>query len=276
MKKIAMSFLLIIISINIFVSCTTIKPSKEIPSESTNDKIVSFVEFLKFKVIDEVKLEEKYLFKKELLDNDEYKTIWDLQRALADDYVDKNIEVYKTTINNDKINYKNNNKSAETELYIMLSDGNIFGGYSIAEIKGEKKHFTLDGLDLDEFKTNKLLNPIIEVKNTDKDVITTDVFTGYLNANKKDWYFVQVSSLDREPVETWTDFSINRIKISNNNENFFTADIGYNIKITAESNYFAAGNGVAGDDYWINNKSNFFDLLKVGENKYVILTGYTG
>ena len=263
-----MSFILIIISVSILVGCTNNIPSKESISETPNEKIVAFVKFLRYNIVDEGKLVETYKLNKEILDKEEYKKIWDLQRASADDYMDKNIDVYKLTINN--------NKALETELYIMLLDGSIFGGYIIEEIKGEKKYFTLDGLDLESFETKKMVLPIIEVNSIDKEVIVSDLFKGYLNANKKDWYFVQVSKLDREPVEAWTDFKINKINILNDNEDFFTADIGYNIKTTKESNYFAAGNGEIGNDYWINNKGNFYDVLKVGENKYAIISGYSG
>lgn len=276
MKKFLMLLLSIVISASVFIGCTTTTPVKEDVHESISNKIISFVDFLDYSVIDEVELAQTYKFEKHLLGEDLFKTIWDLQRASSDDYINKIINIYKINVNSNKINSKNSHKTVKTELYIMVSDEDIFGGYSIAEIEGERKFFTLDSLDLDEFSALKKFYPIIEVSTIDKDVIITDLFTSYLNANREDWYFAEVMKLDREPVETWTDFNVNDIRISNDNEDFFTADISYNIKTTAESNYFAVGNGVVGDDYWINKKSNFFNILKVGENRYAILRGYTG
>ncbi|MBU3136224.1 hypothetical protein KPL39_08060 [Clostridium gasigenes] len=259
------------------VSCSRSKEllKKKVSTEVTKE-IGDFIEFMNYGYFDESEFVEKYTLTDRKLKDLPYSQIWDLQRASANDFMNEDIEVYKILVKNHRLSNLPGNKLNETEVFIMISDGHIMGGYSIPKLDTVGSVYSIDGWDNDELTNELKANPVVETKSTDKKIIATEVYTGYIKANSTDWRNVERNKLDREPIQTVLDYKITSINMTNEFDDFFTVSIGYDIKSVKESSQWVAGNGEDGPDNWIINKSGFADIMKVGKNKYIKIKGYTG
>ena len=116
---------------------------------------------------------------------------------------------------------------------------------------------------------------VSSISKEDKTEIARDLFDKYINENKTDWKQVEFQKLDRKPMVCFSDYKINYIKITGEEEKKFTAYIEYDIQYTNESDMWIAGNGKICEDNWIRNKSNFVEIEKSGD-KYSIKNIITG
>lgn len=122
---------------------------------------------------------------------------------------------------------------------------------------------------------SSLAYPVIETTFTDKEYIGKMIYEEYINIRSTDWFFNLVNGINKDPEPSLTDYRITDCKLYSEGKNIFTVGISYDIKATEKSSW-NAGNGVYGDDGWIINKFNFVDIEKIGENKYRMITAYTG
>lgn len=122
---------------------------------------------------------------------------------------------------------------------------------------------------------SSLAYPVIETTSTDKEYIGKMIYEEYINIRSTDCFFNLVNGINKDSEPSLTDYRITDCKLYSEGKNIFTVGISYDIKATEKSSW-NAGNGVYGDDGWIINKFNFVDIEKIGENKYRMITAYTG
>lgn len=276
MKKSILIIISMVISISILIGCVKKEGNTLVEIETL---VNEFVNFMKYVPTGEIEFIEKYTLTDEKIENKDINEIWRLQRASKEDFIDKEISVYKINVGNHPLGMEAS-EAKLVSLYLMFSDGYIFGGYS--EVDG--KIATLDGLSEEKLELDIKSRPVITVKNNKDKDIAKAVFQGFIEANKTDWRFIEQNrelferdGVRTEPMDTYSEYSVGDINITNKNNGFFVADISYDLKLTdIELNPWAAGNGVMAEDNWLREKCNFVDIMKVGENKYVILNIYTG
>jgi len=116
---------------------------------------------------------------------------------------------------------------------------------------------------------------VSDISKEGKVEIARTLFDKYINENKTDWKKVEFEKLERKPKVCLTDYKINNIRVTREEEDKFIVLIGYDIKYTNESDFWIAGNGEICEDNWIRNKSNFVEIQKSG-NEYVISNIITG
>ncbi|MBU3108923.1 hypothetical protein [Clostridium gasigenes] len=160
-------------------SCSKFKEllKKKVSTEVTKE-IGDFIEFMNYGYFDESEFVEKYTLTDRKLKDLPYSQIWDLQRASANDFMNEDIEVYKILVKNHRLSNLPGNKLNETEVFIMISDGHIMGGYSIPKLDTVGSVYSIDGWDNDELTNELKANPVVETKSTDKKIIATEVYTG--------------------------------------------------------------------------------------------------
>ena len=123
---------------------------------------------------------------------------------------------------------------------------------------------------------SSLAYPVIETTSTDKEYIGKMIYEEYINIRSTDWFFNLVNGINKDPEPTLTDYKITSCDLHSEGENIFTVAVSYNIKAANEKSPWYAGNGVIEEDRWIRNKFHFVDIEKIGENKYRMITAYTG
>ena len=93
----------------------------------------------------------KYIFEINKLNGEieplPYSQMWALQKVEPDKYFGKEITIYCFTVKNHPLEktYK-----VKTNVYIMISDGKVIGGYSFPDAEMNGSIYTLDGKTLEE------------------------------------------------------------------------------------------------------------------------------
>lgn len=123
---------------------------------------------------------------------------------------------------------------------------------------------------------SSLLYPEIEIDTNDKEIIGEKLYEEYIKMHSTNWFFNLNNGINEEPELSVSESKINFVKLISEGENIFTVDISYDIKAANEHCPWYAGNGVIEEDNWIRRKGTFLDIEKTGENKYRIISGYTG
>lgn len=123
---------------------------------------------------------------------------------------------------------------------------------------------------------SSLVYPEIEINETDKEVIGEKLYEEYIKLHSTDWFFNLNNGINKEPELSVSESKINSISLTSEGKYIFTVCISYDIKAANEKSPWYAGNGVLEEDNWIVNKVTFIDIEKTGENKYRIISGYTG
>ncbi|MGG7143009.1 M56 family metallopeptidase [Clostridium nigeriense] len=121
-----------------------------------------------------------------------------------------------------------------------------------------------------------LVEPEIEIDISDKEEIGRKLYEEYIKMHSTNWFFNLSNGIDKEPELSVLESKINDVKLISEGKYIFTVDISYDIKAANEKSPWYAGNGVIEDNNWIRNKGTFLDIEKTGENKYRIISGYTG
>lgn len=78
-----------------------------------------------------------------------YQQIWGVQNVEPDKYFGKEIIIYGFTVKNHPLE-KIPKQSKDTRLYIMLSEGEVIGGYSYPNADVSGSFYSLDGKTLEE------------------------------------------------------------------------------------------------------------------------------
>lgn len=145
MKKLL--FILLTLVMFIFIGCNT-----KITGE---EKIAK--DFVKSKgyIITSRKGEiQKYILEKnKLYDGAEsmlYQQTWGVQTVEPDKYFGKEITVYGFTVKNHPMQKEHRNAKGGVNVYIMLSEGNIIGGYSYPNADVVGSFNSIDGKTLEE------------------------------------------------------------------------------------------------------------------------------
>lgn len=76
-----------------------------------------------------------------------YQQIWSVQNLEPDKYFGKEITIYSFTVNNHPLK---NIFKVETNVYIMLCEGNVIGGYSFPDAEMNGGVYSLNGKTLEE------------------------------------------------------------------------------------------------------------------------------
>ncbi|MGL5087828.1 MAG: hypothetical protein ACRC68_19295, partial [Clostridium sp.] len=126
-----------------------------------------------------------------------------------------------------------------------------------------------------KISTDKLY-PTIETSETDKAIIGRELYKKYIEMHKTNWFFNLLNGVKAEPLITVLDSKINKVDLEKEGKNVFTVSISYDVKAFDENLGWYAGNGGIGEDNWIIDKFCFVDIEKIGENKYRIISSYTG
>lgn len=81
-----------------------------------------------------------------------YEQIWSVQKVDPDKYFGKEIVVYGFTVKNHPMEICDRNAKNGVNLYIMLSDGIVIGGYSFPNADVVGAYSSIDGKTLEEVK----------------------------------------------------------------------------------------------------------------------------
>lgn len=79
-----------------------------------------------------------------------YQQAWGVQTVEPEKYFDKEIIIYGFTVKNHPIQKEDTNAKNGVNVYVMLSDGNVIGGYSYPNAKVSGAYSSLDGKTLEE------------------------------------------------------------------------------------------------------------------------------
>ncbi|MGG7057782.1 M56 family metallopeptidase [Clostridium tertium] len=123
---------------------------------------------------------------------------------------------------------------------------------------------------------SSLVEPEIEIDTRDKEEIGRKLYEEYIKMHSTNWLFNLNKGINEETELSVTESKINDVKLISEGKYIFTVYISYDIKAANENSPWYAGNGVIEDDNWIINKGIFLDIERTGENKYRIISGYTG
>lgn len=129
----------------ILIGCSKVGTGNEKTAEQ-------YVEQQGYKVISQKGEVHKYTLEKSRLfgstETVPYQQSWGVQNVEPDKYFGKEIKVYGFTVSNHPLEKRN---KAKTNVYIMLAEGKIIGGYSLPDIDGLKGGvYSLDGKTLEE------------------------------------------------------------------------------------------------------------------------------
>lgn len=120
-----------------------------------------------------------------------------------------------------------------------------------------------------------LFYPVIETTSTDKVYIGQKLYEEYIKMRSTDLLSNLDNGINKEVESSLVEYRIISCDLHSEGKNIFTVTVAYDIKPN-ESGFGLAGNGVDGGDGWIINKLSFVDVEKIGENKYRMITAYTG
>ena len=120
-----------------------------------------------------------------------------------------------------------------------------------------------------------LFYPVIETTSTDKVYIGQKLYEEYIKMRSTDLLSELDNGINKEVEPSLVEYRIISCDLHSEGKNIFTVTVAYDIKPN-ESGFGLAGNGVDGDDGWIIDKFSFVDVEKIGENKYRMITAYTG
>lgn len=100
---------------------------------------------------------QKYILeKKDLLfgktETIPYRQMWAVQNVEPDNYFGKEITIYAFTVKNHPLQKKDSNAKNGVNLYIMMTNSKVIGGYSFPNAKVHGAYCTLDGKTLEEVK----------------------------------------------------------------------------------------------------------------------------
>ena len=98
---------------------------------------------------------QKYILEKSMLFGPasmQYQQIWSVQNYEPDQYFGKEITTFGFTVENHPLQQKYNNGKNGVNVYIMMIDGKVIGGYSFpnADVAGAGAYSSLDGKTLEE------------------------------------------------------------------------------------------------------------------------------
>ena len=106
-----------------------------------------YVEDQGYKIISYEGQVSKYTLDKGKLESTPHQQAWGVQMVEPDNYFGKEITIYGFTVNNHPLK---NIYKVETNVYIMLCEGNVIGGYSFPDAKMYGGVYSLDGKTLEE------------------------------------------------------------------------------------------------------------------------------
>lgn len=161
-------------TILIVILCYTISKRDEVGvSGSINLPIVNSVvdieNFIKEKgyaIISTKGKVDTYKLEKKMLIGFPYEVIWGLQEVEPENYIGKNIDVYKFIVQNHVLDSKIHNSTHQTNIFIMVCDFKLIGGYSrpnhegktIAELPIGPETYSIDGKPIEEVKNMSFQN----------------------------------------------------------------------------------------------------------------------
>lgn len=120
-----------------------------------------------------------------------------------------------------------------------------------------------------------LFYPVIETTSTDKVYIGQKLYEEYIKMRSTDLLSNLDNGINKDVKPSLVEYRIISCDLHSEGKNIFTVTVAYDIKPN-ESGFGLAGNGVDGGGGWIINKFSFVDVEKIGENKYRMVTSYTG
>ena len=121
--------------------------SSNIATGGDEDTAVKYIKSQGYEIITQNGDIQKYTLEKSKLQTLQYQQIWGIQKTDADTYLGKEISTYCFTVEKHPLEkiYK-----VKTNVFIMLSDGKVVGGYSFANKKLYGSVYSLDGKTLEE------------------------------------------------------------------------------------------------------------------------------
>ena len=122
---------------------------------------------------------------------------------------------------------------------------------------------------------DNLVHPEIEINTNDKTLIGEKLYEEYIKMHSTNWFFNLRNGINKEPELSVSESKINDVSLISEGKNIFTVCISYDIKAANENSPWYAGNGVV-EGNWIINKVTFLNIERTGENKYRIISSYTG
>lgn len=79
-----------------------------------------------------------------------YQQMWAVQKEEPDQYFGKEITIYCFTVKNHPLQKKDSNAKNGVNVYIMLTDSKVIGGYSYPNVNVVGAYSSLDGRTLEE------------------------------------------------------------------------------------------------------------------------------
>ncbi len=122
---------------------------------NTNENIAKrYVKDKGYKIISEKGEVQKYIFDKSLLESKSenilYHQVWSVQNNEPSKYFGKEILVYGFEVKNHPLEKKDSNAKDGVDLYIMLTDNKVIGGFSLPNVFTFGSCYPLDGRTLEE------------------------------------------------------------------------------------------------------------------------------
>lgn len=145
MKKLL--FILFVIMAFIISGCT--------PKATGNEKTAKdFVKAKGYKITAEKGQIQKYVLEKSKLyggtETIPYQQAWGVQTVEPDKYFGKEIEVYGFTVKNHPMQKVDKNANDGVNVYVMISEGKVIGGYSYPDAMVSGAFSSFDGKTLEE------------------------------------------------------------------------------------------------------------------------------
>ncbi|GLC30165.1 DUF4830 domain-containing protein [Clostridium omnivorum] len=141
------SFILFTLILFIFSGCTRKITGDEKTAED-------FVKSKGYKITARKGQIEKYVLEKSKLyggtETIPYRQCWGVQTVEPDDYFGKEITVYGFTVKNHPMLKQDKNAKSGVNIYIMMTDNKIIGGYSYPNANVDGAYSSLDGKTLEE------------------------------------------------------------------------------------------------------------------------------
>nr|WP_150959475.1 DUF4830 domain-containing protein [Aneurinibacillus sp. XH2] len=125
----------------LFVSC-----SRESMPNGDEKKAEDYLRGQGYKIAARKGELEKYTLEKSQLENIPYQQAWGVQKAEPDQYFGKEITVYGFTVKNHPLN----KFWGTTNVYVMLAEGQVIGGYSFPNAEMTGTYYSIDGQTLEE------------------------------------------------------------------------------------------------------------------------------
>lgn len=145
MKKIL--FLIISLIIFTFVACTKRVTGDEKTAEN-------YVKSQGYKIASQKGEIQKYTLEKDKLygtaETIQYQQMWSVQKEDPDEYLGKEITIYGFTVKDHPLQKRDRNAKNGVNVYIMLSEGKVIGGYSYPDADVDGAYSSIDGKTLEE------------------------------------------------------------------------------------------------------------------------------